>query len=87
MKNCSVCRHRTDGSHDHCRTHAPCAVGVQYSSTECQVCNDLLDRASAIEDPLEARKAYKVLSDWVGGFARNSRNRPPGVDVFAYPEE
>ena len=31
--------------------------------------------------------AFDILNKWIGGFSRNSRNRPPGLPIFIWIDE
>ena len=86
--SCRVCRHQIGSvTHDLCRSHSDCSRGFQYFAAPCAFCRDLWDRASNNDDPIQAIAAFKLLETWVHGFRKNSRNRPPGTDFFADPQE
>ena len=89
MSKCVECNHAINASsHDRCRTHAACANGRQYYAGLCGVCHNLWHRARAYEENLEvASNSFALLQEWIGGFARNSKGRPKGVDYFSDPEE
>ena len=89
MSNCVECHHQINAaSHDRCRTHAACANGRQYYAGLCGHCHSLWQKARAYQDnPAGADEAFTLLQDWIGGFARNSKGRPKGVDYFSDIEE
>ena len=89
MKKCLTCNHKVDSnsSHDHCRSHAACVRGAQYTSNGCPICEDLWSKAGRLEDPDEAVAAYDILSYWINGFSKNSRHRRPGEDIFVFADE
>lgn len=89
MGRCGVCKHvigNSGRSHDLRRSHAACARGYQYTSINCDTCLQLYHTAASGE-PAEAKIAFALLEDWVQGFSRNSRNRPPNSDIFYFKAE
>ena len=89
-QKCTVCNHLSDSAgscHDRCRTHAACARGSQYTSNGCAVCEDLWRRAMCFHDYNTCVPAFNILNKWIGGFSRNSRNRPAGLPIFIWLDE
>ena len=76
-----------DPYHDLCRSHSYCARGTQYYAAACAVCQELWERAKDVSFPDDAMAAFDALSEWIAGFRKNSRKRPPGQDYFYSPRE
>ena len=89
MDRCVSCNHQTNSSsHDKCRTHADCARNGLYYGAFCGICHSLWGRAREYEvNPVDASRAFDLLLVWTSGFAKNSKDRPPGTDFFADIEE
>ena len=79
--------HTGSASHDLCRAHSYCSLDGQYFSRPCSVCYDLWERASNIDAPEGAIRAYDTLEEWILGFRENSRYRAKGTDFFLDPDE
>ena len=86
--SCSKCVDASkDLYHDRCRSHSYCSRDFLYFAAPCSVCQDLWARAQDLDAVDGAVRAFQALEEWVIGFRKNSRHRPPGTDYFFDPEE
>ena len=90
MTKCRTCKHEVlmrGDSHDYCRTHAPCAKGYLYNSTNCEICEELWQASRDLDNPEATAAAFSQLYHWIRGFVKNTKYRPKGSTIFDDPDE